>query len=191
MIKEVLDSLKPEVGQLFEEKVTAGNLKKHCYATAAIMYCLAERFGEDPVLWAVTGLLHDLDFEETKDSPESHGLKTAEWLSQAGVDEDIIRAIKAHNAETLGLTRETSLDLAVSCAEALTGLIVATALVQPDKKLASVEPNSVRKRMKEKAFARNVSRDAILLCERLGLGLDEFIQVGLGAMQGISDALGL
>lgn len=191
MITGIVGSLKPEVRELFEEKVTADNLRKHCFATAAVMYRLAERFGEDRVRWAAAGLLHDLDFEETKDSPELHGLKAAELLGLAGVDEDIIQAIKAHNAEALGLTRKTRLDFAVTCAEALTGLVVATALVQPDKKLAGVKPNSVRKRMKERAFARNVNRDAILLCECLGLSVDEFLALGVSAMQEISEMLQL
>ncbi|MGB9885619.1 MAG: HDIG domain-containing metalloprotein [Moorellales bacterium] len=177
--------------KLFEEKVTQENLKKHCLATEAIMRRLARRLGEDEELWAWTGLLHDLDYEETKEEPERHGLETAAWLSALGAAEEMVRAIKAHNAEALGLTRQTALDYGVTCAETITGLIVATALVQPDKKLANVKPKSVRKRMKETAFARNVRRENILLCENLGLKLDEFIGLSLEAMQEIADQLGL
>jgi len=177
--------------RLFEEKVTQENLKKHCLATEAIMRRLARRLGQDEELWGWTGLLHDLDYEETKDDPGRHGLESAAWLSQMGAAEEMVQAIKAHNAEALGLERQTALDYAVTCAETITGLVVATALVQPDKKLASVKPKSVRKRMKEAAFARNVRRENILLCENLGLDLDEFITLSLEAMQEIADQLGL
>ena len=180
-----------ELRRLFEEKVTQENLRKHCYATEAIMRRLAKRLGQDEELWGWAGLLHDLDFEETKDEPSRHGLESAAWLAARGVPPELIQAIKAHNAEALGLARETLLDYALTCAETVTGLIVATALVQPDKKLASVKAASVRKRMKETAFARNVRREHILLCENLGLDLDEFLALSLAAMQGISERLGL
>lgn len=180
-----------ELERLFEEKVTQENLRKHSYATEAIMRHLARRLGQDEELWGWAGLLHDLDFEETKDEPSRHGLKSASWLAARGVNPELIQAIKAHNAEALGIERKTPLDYALTCAETITGLIVATALVQPDKKLASVKAKSVRKRMKEPAFARNVRREHIMLCEKLGLDLDEFVALSLEAMQGISDRLGL
>lgn len=180
-----------ELKRLFSSKVTSENLAKHCLATKAIMEKLAARLGEDPLVWGWTGLLHDLDFEETKDAPERHGLVAAAWLEELGVRPEIIAAIKAHNAEALGLERKDRLDFAVTCAESITGLIIATALVQPDKKLASVAPKSVRKRMKEKAFARNVNRESVMLCEQLGVPLDDFISLSLEAMQSISDQLEL
>lgn len=180
-----------ELKRLFSNKVTSENLAKHCLATKAIMEKLAARLGEDPLVWGWTGLLHDLDFEETKDAPERHGLVAAAWLEELGVRPEIIAAIKAHNAEALGLERKDRLDFAVTCAESITGLIIATALVQPDKKLASVAPKSVRKRMKEKAFARNVNRESVMLCEQLGVPLDDFISLSLEAMQSISDQLEL
>ncbi|TDA68867.1 MAG: HDIG domain-containing protein [Clostridia bacterium] len=152
---------------------------------------LAERLGEDEDLWGWAGLLHDLDFEETKDQPHRHGLMTAQVLEQLGVNPQIVRAIKAHNAEALGLARETSLDCALTCAETVTGLISATALVQPDKKLAGVQVNSLRKKMKDKAFARNVNRELILLCENLGLEQDEFLALSLLAMKEIAGHVGL
>lgn len=180
-----------ELKRLFSSKVASENLAKHCLATKAIMEKLAARLGEDPLVWGWTGLLHDLDFEETKDAPERHGLVAAAWLEELGVRPEIIAAIKAHNAEALGLERKDRLDFAVTCAESITGLIIATALVQPDKKLASVAPKSVRKRMKEKAFARNVNRESVMLCEQLGVPLDDFISLSLEAMQSISDQLEL
>ena len=180
-----------ELERLFAERVKTDSLRKHCLATRAIMEKLAGRLGESAVLWGWAGLLHDLDFEETKDTPERHGLVTAELLAGRGVNKKIVDAIIAHNAEALGRERVTPLDYALSCAETITGLIAAAALVRPDKKLAGVEVPSVRRRMKEKAFARNVNREIILLCEKIGLSLDEFIALSLEAMKGISDQLEL
>ena len=104
---------------------------------------------------------------------------------------EIIQTIKAHNAAALGISRETAFEHALACAETITGLIVATALVQPDKKLASVKPKSVIKRMKKKDFARNVDRDIIMECEAAGVPLDEFVELSLKAMCAIADELGL
>jgi len=176
---------------LLRQHMTNEMLVKHCLASEAIMRALAGRFGEDPERWGVAGLLHDLDFEATKDTPSEHGNKTAAVLTCEGVPADIIQAIREHNAEALGIPCESRMGLALSCAETVTGLIVATALVQPDKKLASVKPSSVRKRMKEKAFARNVNRNRIMDCEKLGLTLDDFLTLGVEAMRGVAGELGL
>lgn len=176
---------------IFDEKVTQDNLRKHCLASQAIMRRLAVHFGEDADLWGWAGLLHDLDFEETKDEPNRHGLVAAQWLEDLGVNTELITAIKAHNAEALRLQRVSRLDYALTCAETVTGLIVATALILPDKKLSSVKASSVRKRMKQTAFARNVQRENILLCEKIGLDLEAFINLSLEAMQSIAEELGL
>jgi putative nucleotidyltransferase with HDIG domain len=180
-----------EVREIFRQYVRTDTLIKHCLATEAIMRALARRLGEDETLWGATGLLHDLDFEETKEDPPSHALKTAQILREKGTNEIIIEAIKSHNAEALGIQRTHPLDFALTSAENITGLIVATALVYPDKKLASVKISSVIKRMKEKAFAKNVRREAILECQRLGLTLEEFVEISLKAMQEMSRDLGL
>ena len=180
-----------EAREIFQEYVKADNLAKHCLATEAIMKVLARRLGEDEALWGMTGLLHDLDFEETKEDPASHALKSAQILAEKGVNRIIIQAIKAHNAEALGIQRIEPIDFALTAAENVTGLIVATALVYPDKKLASVKASSVIKRMKEKAFAKNVRREAIRECERMGLDLNEFVEISLAAMQEIHEVLGL
>jgi len=177
--------------EIFHQYVRTENLIKHSLATEAIMRALARRLGEDETLWGVTGLLHDLDFEETKEDPPSHTLKTAQILAEKGVNAITIQAIKAHNAEALGIDRTHPIDFALTAAENITGLIVATALVYPDKKLASVKVSSVIKRMKEKAFAKNVRREAILECQRLGLSLEEFAEISLKAMQEMSQDLGL
>jgi putative nucleotidyltransferase with HDIG domain len=180
-----------EAIELLRSQVQNENLVKHCLATEAIMRRMAERLGEDSDKWGLTGLLHDLDFESTKDSPAEHTKRTIELLTEKGFPEDALQAIREHNAEALGIPRQTSLGIALACSETITGLIVATALVYPDKKVASVKPKSVRKRMKEGAFARNVNRDIICECERIGVPLDEFIQLSLTGMQGIAAELGL
>ena len=176
---------------LLREHMHADNLIKHCLATEAIMRSLAVHFGEDAEKWAVAGLLHDLDFEETRDTPERHGRRTAEILRENAVEEGIVEAVMAHNAEGLGLQRTGRFHHALAAAETITGLIVATALVYPDKKLAGVKPSSVVKRMKKKDFARNVSREVIRECEEIGLAVSEFAELSLRAMQGVAGELGL
>ena len=166
-------------------------LIKHSLATEAVMQALAKRLGHDPDSWGIAGLLHDLDYDETKEDPARHTLRTEAILREKGITEEIIEAIKAHNAEALGIQREKSFHFAITCAESVTGLIVATTLVYPDKNIASVKPSSIVKRMKEKGFARRVRRDAIRECEKLGLSLEEFAELSLKAMQGISEQLGL
>jgi putative nucleotidyltransferase with HDIG domain len=166
-------------------------LIKHALATEAVMQALTMRLGHDPDRWGIAGLLHDLDYDETKEDPLRHTLRTEEILREMGVEEDISDAIKAHNAEALHKRREKPFHFAITCAESITGLIVATTLVYPDKKIASVKPSSIVRRMKEKGFARRVRRDAIRECEKIGLSLEEFAELSLKAMQGISEQLGL
>jgi putative nucleotidyltransferase with HDIG domain len=176
---------------LMESQISEETLRKHCLASAAVCRALARRLEEDEELWAVTGLLHDLDFEQTKDNPSQHGVVAAEILEKEGLPAEAITAIKAHNAELTGVERTTPLDFALTAGETITGLVVATTLVYPDKKLASVKPKSVTKRMKEKAFARAVKRENILLCEKLDIPMPEFSALAVEAMRGISDELGL
>ena len=166
-------------------------LISHCVAAEAIMRALAEKFGEDPDGWGVAGLLHDLDFELVEEDPARHGNRAAEMLRQTGVHEDVVNAIRKHNAEGLGLQRSTRFEYALTCAESITGLIVATALVYPDKKLASVKVKSVTKRMKTPHFARAVSRERIMECEKIDIPIQEFVGISLAAMQGIAEELGL
>jgi len=175
-------------------------LKKHCHderlfrhalASEAVLKALALRLGQDPAAWGLAGLLHDLDYDQTAGDMTRHGLVTAELLAPHGLPAETIAAIKAHNAENLGLARVAPLDLALTCGETITGLVTATAYVHPDKKLASVKPKSVVKRMKEKAFAASVNRDHIRLCEQLGIPLDQFAALAVAAMRGVSDDLGL
>ncbi len=180
-----------EAVKLMEDYLKGESLRKHCFATEAIMRAMAERLSHDPELWGIVGLLHDLDYEETKDQPSQHSLKTAEILKGKGVASEVIEAIKAHNAEALGIERGTDLDFAITCSECITGMVVATTLVYPDKKISSVKPSSIIKRMKQKEFARNVNRDLIHKCEALHVSLEEFAELSLKAMGKIGGLLGL
>jgi predicted hydrolase (HD superfamily) len=153
---------------------------------------IAERFGKDRDTYWCMGLLHDLDFDRVKD-PKTHTRETVGILRAKGVrDERVLKAILAHNAEGLGdVERSTWHDNALSCGETITGLVMASALVLPDKKLASLEGRSVVKRMKKKDFAKQVSREAILQCERIGLTIEEFCDLAVKSLQRIAPELGL
>jgi putative nucleotidyltransferase with HDIG domain len=166
-------------------------LISHCLAAEAIMRELAPRFEQDPDVWALAGLLHDIDYEITDGDPSRHGKEGAEMLLNHGVSPAIAEAIQNHNAEGLGLERTTVFDHALACAETITGMIAATALVYPDKKITSVKPQSVTKRMKTPHFARSVSRDIIMECETIGIPLQDFVAISLQAMSGIADDIGL
>jgi putative nucleotidyltransferase with HDIG domain len=166
------------------------NLVKHMLATEAIMRALARRFGEDEKEWGLTGLLHDIDVELTDNDMSSHSKLGADLALELGASESMCHAILAHNARH-GAPLETRLDKALFCTDPLTGLIVAAALVRPEKKLAGLEASSIKRRFKEKSFAAGASREQISRCVDIGLELDEFIGLGLEAMKGIADDLGL
>ncbi len=182
---------KEEALQLLKEHMKSDVLIKHCLATEAIMKILARELKEDENKWGICGLLHDLDFEQTSQKPEEHTLVASEILRQKNIAEDIIVAIQEHNAEAIGRKRETKMGIALTCSESITGLIVAATLVLPDKKIAHLKPKSVRKRMKEKAFAKNVRRESIIECERIGLDLERFVDLSIEAMKGIAPDLDL
>ncbi len=170
---------------LMEEHLQSPALRRHSLSSGAVMAALAGHLGKSPEeteRWAVLGILHDLDYAETEKEPERHGARSAELLAERGFGDGELEAIKRHNAECLGLARETELDFALTSSEVVTGIIQAAALVQPDKKIASVKPASVIKKMKDKTFARSVNRDHIKLCEKIGLPLADFIALAAGAM---------
>ena len=177
---------------LVSQYVKNQNSIKHMLATEAIMKALSRRFNENEETWALVGLLHDIDMEVTdyKNNPTKHGLVGAEMLEKMGVEKVITDAIRAHNPLT-GKSRETLLEKAIFCADPLTGLIVAATLVLPSKKLADLAPNSVLKRFREKSFAAGVNREILATCSEIGLTLDEFVEIGLKAMQSIAFDLGL
>ena len=173
-----------------EANVENQNLIKHMLATEAIMRALAKRLGKDEDKWGITGLLHDIDVELTEGDMNAHSQLGADLARELGVGEEIAHAILCHN-EAHGIPAETQLDKALFCADSLTGLIIAAALVRPDKKLASVAAKSVRKRFKEKSFAAGASMEQIASCSEIGFELDEFLELGLAAMQEIAADLGL
>lgn len=170
------------------------NLRRHCYAVEAVMRELAKRFGEDEEVWGIVGLLHDGDYEEVKKDPSAHTLKMHQWLTDAGeTDKRILSAILSHNfAHTGQNPPKNNLEWSLFCCDELTGLIVAVALVRPDKKLATVTVESVMKKWDIKAFAAGVKREQISMSEeKLGIKLNDFIGIALSAMQKISAELGL
>jgi putative nucleotidyltransferase with HDIG domain len=165
------------------------NLRRHMLAVEACMRAYARKFGEDEERWAVIGLLHDFDYEMYPNPPD-HPLKGSEILKEKGVSEDIRRAILGH-ADYSGVPRDTLAARALFACDELAGFITACSLVRPDR-IVSLEAKSVRKRMKDKAFARSVSREDITKgAEELGVPLDEHIAFCIEAMRSIAPALGL
>ena len=175
---------------LVKDKVKNKNLIKHMLATEAVMFRLAEHFDENQELWGLAGLLHDVDYDLTNREPERHGLVGAQILEEHGLPPELIQAVRAHN-DALGYGREARLDKALYAVDPVTGLLVAAALVHPNKKLAEIDVQFVLNRFKEKSFARGANRTQIETCAELGLSLEQFIALSLEAMQGIAAELGL
>ncbi len=175
--------------QLLCEYTESENLRKHAQAVEACMRAYARKFGENEEKWGLVGLIHDFDYEKYPTAPD-HPLRGSEILQERGYPEDIRRAILGH-ADYTGVPRDTLMAKVLFACDELAGFITACALVRPDK-IASLEARSVRKRMKDKAFARSVSREDITKgAEELGLPLDEHIQVCIEAMRAIAEPLGL
>jgi putative nucleotidyltransferase with HDIG domain len=180
--------------ELVRKHVTRRNLFNHILAVEAIMKAMAKEVGEDEDFWAMAGLLHDADFDETFKDPARHATRSIEILQEeaAGeVPEEILRAIKSHNHEHTGVMPESKMEYALLAADAVSGLIVAAALIIPSKKLADVKADSIAKRFKEKDFARNCNRENMLMCEKAGIQKEKFFEIALQALQGISDDIGL
>jgi len=177
-----------EALELVKSKVKNKNLVKHMIATEACMRSLARRFQEDEELWGLTGLLHDVDYDQTAKDFSKHGFLGAKMLEEMGVDDRIIYAVKAHTGH---VQAKSLMDKALFAVDPLTGLIVAAALMHPTKKLNNVDTRFVLNRFREKRFAAGADRDAIRTCENLGLSLEEFISISLEAMKSVADELGL
>ena len=177
--------------ELLNQYVKNEKMIIHSLESEAVMRALARRLGRDEEKWGLTGLLHDIDVEVTRADPKVHALKAEELLKGYELDEDMLDAIRMHNEMATGLERTREYQHALAAGETVTGLIHATALVYPDKKIAGVKGKSIRKRMKEKAFAASVKRENILECEKIGLTLEEFIEISLEAMKEIADEIGL
>lgn len=173
-----------------KERLDNQNLFKHSLAVEAIMRELAVHFKDDVEQWGLAGLLHDIDYAQTADDPSRHSILGAEILQDLGVDETVIYAVKAHN-DYHGIERRRKIDKALYCADPVSGLITAGALILPSKKLKDVTVEFLVKRFHEKSFAKGANRDQIKSCEELGLSLEQFIEIALRAMNGISMQLGL
>jgi len=175
---------------LLTEFTQSESLRKHAMAVEACMRAYARKFGEDEQQWAVVGLIHDFDYEKYP-SLDDHPMRGSEILEQRGWPEDIRRAILSH-ADHTGVARQTRLEHALFACDELAGFITAVALVKPGKSLAEVDARSVRKKMKDKAFARSVSRDDITKgAQELGLDLEQHIAFCIEAMKAIAGELGL
>ncbi len=179
-----------EALHLVRNHVNRENLYKHILAVEAILRATAETLGEDVERWGLLGLLHDLDFDETYHKPELHSLRSVEML-EGKVDDELLRGIKAHNFEHTGVKPESRMERALIAADAVSGLVIACALVMPSRRLADVKPKTVARRLKEKDFARGCNRENILLCEDLGIPWPKFAELSLQALQAISSQLGL
>ena len=180
-----------EAEELLRKYVKSERMLDHSIASEAVLRALARRLGRDEERWGLAGLLHDIDIEVVGGDLSRHGLEAEHILTEAGIDPEMVAAVKSHNEAVCGAARNTELQHALAAGETITGLIVATALVYPDKKIASVKVKSITKRMKEKAFAASVNRDTIRECEKIGLPLDEFVEISLGGMREIADRIGL
>jgi len=181
------------VKQYISEPIT----KLHLRETEVFMRELAKKFNESEEKWGIIGLLHDIDWDLTKNNSSEHCIRMQEILKEAGASDFLIETIISHgyNSELIPKLKErqrsTKIQYCLAAAETLTGIIVATALVQPDKKLQSVSLHSLKKKFKNKSFATKCSRDIVLECEKAGVPLDEFLQIGLSSLRGIAGELGL
>jgi len=173
---------------LVKQNVKNRNLVNHMIAVGAIMRGIAERFGEDPDLWEAVGILHDVDYETFGDDFSKHGAISADMVQDL-LPEDAVNAVRRHNPLT-GHEPETRFDISLLAADAMSGMIVANSLVRPTK-LEGMKPKSIRGRMKDKSFARQVSRENIMRCEETGLPFNDFAQIAVKAMQGVADEIGL
>lgn len=175
---------------LLKGNVSSENMLKHSIASEAVLRGIAKRLEKNEEEYGIAGLLHDIDVEITNADPFTHG-PYAEKLLKGKITDEMLDAIVMHNEIATGKERSTQFQHALAAGETITGLITATALVYPDKKISSVKPGSVTKRMKQKAFAASVKRENILECEKIGIPLDEFVVLSINAMSEISGDLGL
>ncbi len=166
---------------MLDEHLLNENLKSHSLAVAYIMQELAKVSGEDEDKWFITGLLHDLDYEGTKDQPAQHGLQTAEILQNEDVSQEMLQAIKAHNSLA---DRDDLLSKHLWAADPVSGLVVAAALMNPEKKIEVLQLKSLKKKFKSKSFAKGANRQQIADCQDFGMELGDFLQLAIDAMSG-------
>jgi len=179
-----------EAFNLVKKNVTKRNIVYHILAVEAIMKNLAKHFGKDEYLWSLTGLLHDIDYEKTEGKPEKHTF-LAEDILKGLAPKEVIRAIKAHNYQYTQIKPETKMEKGLIASDAVSGLLVACALVMPSKKLADVKVKTVMKKFKAKDFARGVDRNRLLFCEEIGVSREKFFEIALNGLKNISSEIGL
>ena len=179
-----------EALDLVNKNVTKRNVIYHMLAVEAIMRSVARHFGEDKENWGLVGLLHDIDYEKTEATPEKHSLLAEEMLRGLLPDE-LVRAIKTHNSKYTGIMPEKRMEKALVASDAISGLLVACALVMPSKKLADVKVESVAKKFKDKDFARGAERDRIVVCEEIGIPKEEFFEIALNGLKESASQIGL
>lgn len=185
---------KDQARVLLHEHTKNQNLRRHMYAVGYAMRALAETLHGDPDVWETVGLLHDADWEETKDTPHEHTKHTLSWFADMGeTDGPIVHALKSHNRKLTGLAElEGDMEWALETVDELTGFIVAVTLVRPEKQLATVTVEAVMKKWGQKAFAAAVEREQIAQCEeKLHIPLPDFIALTLSSMQEHHEELGL
>lgn len=174
--------------ELIKEHVKNENLVHHMIGVGAIMKSLAKNFGEDQNLWEIVGILHDIDYESYGEDFTNHGTKSAEIVRDI-LPEEAINAIMSHNPLT-GHIPESRLEISLLAADAISGLIVANALVRPNR-MKGMKAKSIKKRMKDKSFARQVDRENIMKCEQIKLQLNEFATIAIDAMTSVAEEIGL
>ena len=178
-----------EAISLVKKYVKKGNLVKHMIATGRVMRHLADRFGGDKDKWEIAGILHDIDYEQTYNKPEKHGIVSVDILKKEGVDDkEILDAVLSHCGKK---DRETIMEKCIYAADPVTGFIVACALMHPSKSLKGLDLRFLKRRFKEKRFAQGANREQMKSIEEVGISLDEFLSIALSAMQEISEELGL
>ncbi|MFA6252164.1 MAG: hypothetical protein WCX74_02075 [Candidatus Paceibacterota bacterium] len=194
---EQLNITYTQAQDLVNKYITEPITKMHLRESEVFMRALAKKFNEDEEQWGIIGLLHDIDWDITKSNPAHHCLEAQNILKEAGASDFLIETIVSHVygldkiTEIKNKQRSTRIQYCLAAAETLTGLIVSSALVQPDKRLSSVSLESLKKKFKNKAFAAKCNRNIIMECEKAGIPLDEFLQIGLTSLQSISSELGL
>ena len=182
---------KEEALALLNEHISNQNLVRHNVAVGFIMKALARKFGQDETDWELTGMLHDLDWEKTKNDFNNHTKISKQILEKTDLKPEIVKAIYVHNW-VHNIKPETLLEKTLYCVEELSGIITAAALIQPDKKLASVTVDSVLRKFKQKSFAAGVNREIIFLCkEYINLELPQLVEISLNAMKEHAEEIGL
>lgn len=180
-----------EALHLLREHVKTEYTIKHCLAVGAIMKGIAKYLNEPFEKWELSGILHDIDLDKCEKNYSNHGMLAMDILKDSGLEEEILDTIKAHATEYTNYEPKSKMGLAIVAADAISGLIIACALMMPSKKLAEVTAESIAKKFKKKDFARNCNRENILFCEKIGIDRNKFYEIALRSLQEISGELGL